>query len=363
MYYIALNVLHNMNTSRLKLFREMKVSFGNGKSISEDKVLELGRSLGLADNITKYEYDGCKYANFIVQENNVEKLSKRAKTEFRMYDSETKYKLLEVPVTIDIFSEYLDIKTTRVDTVDAFCEEQLLARKWSRNKSEQRFRKKVNSFENFRYAIRDLVQIFGDRNIFDSSLENLIETYGRKRNNTKDWAAWINFRGCYASETFYQYYQIYSDLFDYTDKAIEWGGNEFTNQQLAEMCGKTAINMDSFIEQAVADGMIRSLGKDRYSITGHAATINKCNKNRFDLYRLNVIIRKKENGQFDLFIGENSQYSQRIKNTIRSDTKDGGNHWFIFEAVDLETMIMKLVGIILAFGIYEDLYYWSTLIT
>ncbi len=103
MYYIALNVLHNMNTSRLKLFRAMNAAFGKGESISEGKVLELGRSLGLTDNIIRYEYDGCRYANFIVQENTIEKLSKRAKTEFQMYDTETKYKLLEIPVTIDIF--------------------------------------------------------------------------------------------------------------------------------------------------------------------------------------------------------------------------------------------------------------------
>ncbi len=198
------------------------------------------------------------------------------------------------------------------------------------------------------------MKIFGDRNIVDSNLEKIIETYGRKRNNTKDWSAWINFRGCYASETLCQYDQIYSELFDYTDKAIEWGGNEFTNQQLTEMCGRTTINIDRYVEQAVADGMIRRVAKDRYSITGHAATINKCIKKGFDLYRLNVIIRKKENGQFDLFIGENSQYSQRIKNSIRSDTKDGGNHWFIYEAADLEAVIMKLVGIIHAFDIYDE---------
>lgn len=81
----------------------MNAAFGKGESISEGKVLELGRSLGLTDNIIRYEYDGCRYANFIVQENTIEKLSKRAKTEFQMYDTETKYKLLEIPVTIDIF--------------------------------------------------------------------------------------------------------------------------------------------------------------------------------------------------------------------------------------------------------------------
>lgn len=362
MYYIALNVLHNMNTSRLKLFREMKTSFGNGEPVSKAKVLELGRSLGLADYVTEYEYDGCKYANFIVRENNVEKLSKRAKTEFQMYDSETKYKLLEIPVTIGIFPKYLDIKTTRVDTVDTFCEDRLLAGKWSRNKSEQRFRKKVNSFGNFRYAIQDLVEIFGDRNTFDSSLEHLIETCGRKRNNTKDWAAWINFRGCYVSETLYRYDQIYSDLFEYTDKAVEWGGHEFSGRQLAEMCDKAAIDQDDFMEQSVADGMIRSLGKGRYSITGHAATINKCIQNKFELYRLDVIIRKKENGQFALFMGENSQYSPKIKDAICCDAVEGGNHWFLYEAAGLEAVILKLERIIRAFGIYEDFYDWSAFI-
>lgn len=66
MYYIALNVLHNMNSSRVMLYREMRKHFENQNINSDDEVFELGRKLGLADHVIKYEYDGCMYANFIV---------------------------------------------------------------------------------------------------------------------------------------------------------------------------------------------------------------------------------------------------------------------------------------------------------
>ena len=95
MYYIALNVLHNMNSSRIMLYREMKKYFENQIINSDDEVFELGRKLGLADHVIKYEYDGCMYANFIVPQNDVKRLSEKAKVDFKLYDSELKYKLFE----------------------------------------------------------------------------------------------------------------------------------------------------------------------------------------------------------------------------------------------------------------------------
>ena len=41
MYYIALNVLHNMNSSRIMLYREMKKYFENQNINSDDEVFEL----------------------------------------------------------------------------------------------------------------------------------------------------------------------------------------------------------------------------------------------------------------------------------------------------------------------------------
>ena len=51
MYYIALNVLHNMNSSRVMLYREMRKHFENQNINSDDEVFELGRKLGLADHV------------------------------------------------------------------------------------------------------------------------------------------------------------------------------------------------------------------------------------------------------------------------------------------------------------------------
>lgn len=138
MYYIALNVLHNMNSSRVMLYREMRKHFENQNINSDDEVFELGRKLGLADHVIKYEYDGCMYANFIVPQNGVKRLSEKAKVDFKLYDSELKYKLSEVPVTFDIYPEFIEAKLHRVDTIERAYEEKLLEVKWSRNKTLQR---------------------------------------------------------------------------------------------------------------------------------------------------------------------------------------------------------------------------------
>lgn len=88
---------------------------------------------------------------------------------------------------------------------------------------------------------------------------------------------------------------------------------------MSELCEKSTVSVNEFIEQAVADGMLRNLIEGGYSIIGHASTIYKCIANEFYKYRLNVIIRKTENGLLDLLIGENSRYSQNIKETITSN--------------------------------------------
>lgn len=361
MYYIALNVLHNMNSSRMKLFREMRNYFADGSEITENKVMEIGRELALPDYITKYEYDGCMYANFIVIQDYVKRLSEKAKIDFGLYDSEAGYKLSEIPITIDIYPDYMDLKTNRVDTIDEVCEEKLLSKKWSRNKSLQRYRKKADSFEKFKYAIEELVEIFGNREEYKGSIEDLLKLYGNKREKAGDWNAWINFRGCYLSKTLLKFRAVYSRIFEYTDKAIEWGGKEFTTQSLKEICLETGNNFDEFIVCSMEDGMIRMTGLNRYVITGHAATICKCFKSEFHLNRLSIIIRTKGKNRFELLIGDNSLYSEKIKNAIYSNTSGIENHWQVYETDDIGKIITKLINLIASFNIYNEYFYWDTI--
>lgn len=247
----------------------------------------------------------------------------------------------------------------RVDTVDKACEEKLLSVKWSRNKSLQRYRKKVYSFEKLKYAIEELVEIFGNRDIYKGSVEELLKTYGKKRENFGDWNAWINFRGCYQSNTLLKYDSIFSDIFDYTDKAIEWGGKEFSAQKLKEICSKAGFHFDQFVKCAMEDGMLRELGRNNYTITGHAATIRKCCINGFHLNRLSIIIRKREANCFELLIGDNCLYSEKIKNPIYDNTKEIENHWLMYEADELGKIITKLINLIASFNIYEEYFYYN----
>lgn len=354
MYYIALNVLHNMNTSRMKLYRGMRNCFADGSEITPKRILELGHESGLPEYITRYEYDGCMYANFIVIQNHTKRLSEKAKIDFGLYDSDARYKLSEIPITIDIFPDFLELKMNRVDTVDKVCEDKLLTAKWSRNKSLQRYRKKADSYAKLRYMIEELMEIFGNRGAYEGNIEELLKLYGKKRENSADWNAWINFRGCYLSNTLLKYEPIYSDIFAYTDKAVEWGGKEFIVQNLKEICCKAGNQFDEFMEAAVEDGMIRETGTDRYAITGHAATIHKCCKSGFHLNRLSIILRKRGTDRFELLIGDNSLYSEKVKTSIYSNTEETENHWLVYKTDEIGKIITKLINIIASFEIYQE---------
>lgn len=78
---------------------------------------------------------------------------------------------------------------------------------------------------------------------------------------------------------------------------------------------------------------------------------------------MSVIIRRKKKQRFILLIGENSLYSQKIKEVIYCDTKRVENYWRLFEADTLSDVITKIMDIITAFDIYEDYYYWPLIRT
>lgn len=268
-----------------------------------------------------------------------------------------------MPVTSDIYPEFIEAKLHRVDTIDRAYEEKLMEEKWSRNKTLQRYKKKINSFSELESTICKLNGAFGEREEYHKSLEELITAYGTRRIHTKDSTAWINFRGCYSSKSLNDFWKVYLHIFDYTGKAIEWGGEPLSLQYLSELCDREEKNLKDFLVAAMEDGMIRKIGKDRFSITGHAASINKCISSKYHLNRLSVIIRRKDKQRFILLIGENSLYSQKIKEVINCDTKRVENYWRLFEADTLSDVIAKIMDIITAFDIYEDYYYWPLIRT
>ena len=94
-----------------------------------------------------------------------------------------------MPVTFDIYPEFIEAKLHRVDTIDRVYEEKLMEEKWSRNKTLQRYKKKINSFSELENTICKLNEVFGEQ-----------EEY-----HTKDSTAWINFRGCYYKNNGYHY--------------------------------------------------------------------------------------------------------------------------------------------------------------
>lgn len=110
-----------------------------------------------------------------------------------------------MPVTFDIYPEFIEAKLHRVDTIERAYEEKLLEEKWSRNKTLQRYKKKINSFSELENTIYKLNEVLGGRDEYNKSLEELIAVYGTRRNSTKDSTAWINFRGCYYKNNGYHY--------------------------------------------------------------------------------------------------------------------------------------------------------------
>ena len=96
-----------------------------------------------------------------------------------------------MPVTFDIYPEFIEAKLHRVDTID--------------NKTLQRYKKKINSFSELENTICKLNEVFGEQEEYHKSLEELITAYGTRRIHTKDSTAWINFRGCYYKNNGYHY--------------------------------------------------------------------------------------------------------------------------------------------------------------
>ena len=110
-----------------------------------------------------------------------------------------------MPVTFDIYPEFIEAKLHRVDTIERAYEEKLMEEKWSRNKTLQRPPPKIIFFSELENTICKLNEVFGEQEEYHKSLEELITAYGTRRIHTKDSTAWINFRGCYYKNNGYHY--------------------------------------------------------------------------------------------------------------------------------------------------------------
>ena len=81
-----------------------------------------------------------------------------------------------MPVTFDIYPEFIETKMHRVDTIDRAYEEKLMEEKWSRNKTLQRYKKKINSFSE-EYNIKDCnkkIRAFKKENLINALIYTIL---------------------------------------------------------------------------------------------------------------------------------------------------------------------------------------------
>lgn len=355
MYYITHNVLLNLNTSRLIIYRELWNEFSCGKEISESHLLEIQDRCGVSRSLFQYEYAGCLYANFIVQKNQRTYLSKKAQTDFFLYDDEACYKFSEFAITFDVMENHIEIKINLVDSFDDRVNEFLLNEKWSRNKSKQRYLKKVYSYHEIEILMDSLYRFLTGTKETALSLDEIIKKIGHKRKRFYDWTAWINFRGCYASDTFSQYYDVYMTLFKEFRKSVEWGGTPIRVNDILNACKENHVYHEVFINDALKDGMIRIVDDKTYSLTGYASTIYSSVENRYSEKRIAIILRKK-NDKIRLLMGDNSLYNKSLKNEIKKDSLDIANHWYELNSSEPDKIKNKVIEIIKKIGVSNDLH-------
>lgn len=108
-----------------------------------------------------------------------------------------------MPVTFDIYPEFIEAKLHRVDTIDRVYEEN----SWKKSGQEIRHCNVIKENKFFSELESTICKLngAGEREEYHKSLEELITAYGTRRIHTKDSTAWINFRGCYYKNNGYHY--------------------------------------------------------------------------------------------------------------------------------------------------------------
>ena len=106
-------------------------------------------------------------------------------------------------------------------------------------------------------------------------------------------------------------------------------------------------NVDVVSARAFSDGMIREINNGSYSITGHANSIKESISNKYNNYRISLILRL-SCGNPILLIGQNSLYDELVSKEIVKDSKPLSNYWI--EYIGNSFIDEKILSIIKSFG-------------
>lgn len=274
------------------------------RRITEEQLLNFGNSINLSSRYIKNEIIGCLYANFLTLDGKgLYYITDRAIRDFQLYGNEAKYKTSEATYTVDVRKNDIKLSFFTLDTIPS---ETIVTHKrqgWRWNKSLRRLMFKTHDTKSLCNTIRNSIKIFEPNFIeFNGGFENLIKLYGKRRKTYNDYSFEFNFRGEFKSITFLEYKKIYLQIEERCKKPVDWGGKAFKLSDL------DAFRPKSFISEAIGDGMIRQMGNNRYSLTGHAALIMNSALYNYESTRISIIVRKIEN-KFIVLIADNTLYN------------------------------------------------------
>ena len=352
MYYICHNVLHNINTTRVAIYKDIYNMCKKNNNINAKTIKSISERNKISLNYVKDEVEGMLYSAYSVISGGDCKLSDKGFTDIDILLNENEEQFFEIPITINLLNEYVEFIINDVDIMSDYIRSSLINNSWSRNKTKQRYRKKISSEFQTRELINRLIAIIENININDcdfnpnSLVDNIIK-YGNYRKLYDDYKAWINFRGCYFSITLEKYLPVYQELFNKCVKSVEWGGNTVHGDYIKKICMNFGYDFDKFLTDALNDGMIREINNGSYSITGHANSIKESIANKYSNYRISLIL-KLFCGKPILLIGQNSLYDKLVSKEIVKDSKPISNYWVEYTGNSL--IKEKILSIIKSFG-------------
>lgn len=352
MYYICHNVLHNINTTRVAIYKDIYDMCKKNNNINAKTIKSISERNKISLNYVKDEVEGMLYSAYSVISGEDCKLSDKGFTDIDILLNENKEQFFEIPITINLLNDYVEFIINDVDIMSDYIRSSLINNSWSRNKTKQRYRKKISSEFQTRELINRLIAIIENININDcnfnpnSLVDNIIK-YGNYRKLYDDYKAWINFRGCYFSITLEKYLPVYQELFNKCVKSVEWGGNTVNGDYIKKICMNFKYDFDKFLNDALSDGMIREINNGSYSITGHANSIKESIANKYSNYRISLILRL-FCGKPILLIGQNSLYDKLVSKEIAKDSKPISNYWVEYTGNSL--IKEKILSIIKSFG-------------
>ena len=349
-YFVTHNVFHNINTSRVAFYNDiLEFHYRGVNSFDLCELINIGLSVGLTPSLINDEVIGCLYANYLYKDCDSEKyhVSSRLVTDYSSLHKDAKFKTAEVQITIDFEKNRIKLMIDTVDTLPCFVAEKLKSMGWSLNKTKQLLTKKTVSVETFLEQIDCIInQIIAELEEFDGSFTELISTYGNYRPKYKDFKCNLNHNGSFESHTLLSYPSVYSEIYNITQKPVDWLGRSISIDQVNEILKLHNIDSLSFVSAAQRDGMIREIGEGLYTITGYAYVIFVSYFTPKHKNRLSIVLRKGKS--ISLGIGNNSLYDFSLSRFMMGSQID--NNWYFLNNITCKHCLAVLEDIISMFG-------------